>query len=221
MAIFWIAVPGRAQATPVARLTLQSQPGDFIGLGGTFDITYTPTNSTFFFTEIRKSIGPFPGSPAEVGFQVGTPAGAGSEITLALLFFGTDQLGIPIQPGPYPNAERADFASPGHPGLDVSFQHRGCNEVTGSFTINHFTFSGPTIFPRTIQTFGTTFEQHCEGAEPALFGSFTYDAAPALASGPPTLLLLAFVALVGLVSSLSRPWRAILIAWQSSHHSST
>jgi hypothetical protein len=112
IATSWLAVPVEAQATPVAHLTLQSQPGDFIGQGGTFDITYTPTNSTAFFTEIRKTIGPFPGSPAEVGFNLGTVTG-GSDNTFVTLFFGTDQLGIPLQPGIYPNAQRADFASPG------------------------------------------------------------------------------------------------------------
>ncbi len=65
---------------------------------------------------------------------------SGPDNTFALLFFGTDALGIPIQPGFYPDAERADFASPGHPGLDVSFQNRGCNTLTGSFTVHEVAF---------------------------------------------------------------------------------
>jgi hypothetical protein len=190
--------PGRAEATPVAHLTLQSQPGDFIGQGGTFDITYTPINSAFFFVQAGQNIGPPPGVPTVVSFVLGTVT-SGSDNTFTALSFGTNELGIPIQPGFYPNAEREPFASPGHPGLDVSFQNRGCNTLTGSFTVNHVSFSNPT----TIQTFDATFQQHCEGAEPALFGSFTFDAAPALIPEPPTLLLLTF-AFVGLIGSLTR-----------------
>jgi len=50
-------------------LTLQSQGGDFIGQGRTFDITYTPTNSDFFFARTFRPIG---GSPALLSFALGT-----------------------------------------------------------------------------------------------------------------------------------------------------
>jgi hypothetical protein len=169
----WIGAPSLTHATPIAHLTLQSQPGDFIGQGGTFDITYTPINSAFFFVQAGQNIGPSPGVPTVVSFVLGTVT-SGSNNTFTALSFGTNELGIPIQPGFYPNAEREPFASPGHPGLDVSFQNRGCNTLTGSFTVDHVTFSAAT----TIQTFGATFEQHCENAMPALFGNFTYDASP-------------------------------------------
>ena len=198
-----IGCPWPAQAIPIAHLTLESQAGDFIGQGGTFDITYTSTNSDSFFPQVRRSIGPFPGAPSELLFVLGTVT-SGQDNTFALLFFGTDQLGIPIQPGFYPNAERADFASPGYPGLDVSFQNRGCNTVTGSFTIDHVTFSGPS----TIQTFGATFEQHCEGIEPALFGSFAFDASPTIPSPGTWMLLSSGISLLVLLlrrSSLVAP----------------
>ncbi len=160
-------------ATPVAHLTLQSEPGDFIGQGGTFDITYTPENSQSFFATIPFTIGP-DDDPAGVRFVLGTVTG-GPDNTFALLTFGTDQLGIPIQPDFYPDAERAPFASVGHPGLDINFQNRGCNTLTGEFTIDEVTFfSGPS--GQEIKTFSASFEQHCEGADPALFGTFTYDA---------------------------------------------
>lgn len=153
-----------------AHLTLQSQPGDFIGQGGTFDIFYTPAPGQFFSAQVRRTIGS-PPAPAELLFVMGSSSGPMGN-TFALLFFGTDQLGIAIQPGFYPNAERADFASPGHPGLDVSFQNRGCNTLTGNFTVTNATFGAGNA----IETFGATFEQHCEGAAPALFGTFTYSA---------------------------------------------
>ena len=184
---FWLA--RAAQATPMAHLVLESEPGDYIGQGSDFDITYTPDTSALFFPQIRRTIGPLL-EPAELLFVLGTVTG-GSDNTFALLFFGTDALGIPIQPGFYPDAQRADFALPGHPGLDVSFQNRGCNTLTGSFTISDVAFSGAAASATgsSIDRFSATFEQHCEGAAPALLGSFSYRAFPAPEPAPLVLLL--------------------------------
>jgi hypothetical protein len=162
-----LAFPNASKAQ-FAHLTLQSQPGDFIGGGGNFDITYTPKDE-YFSVEIWNTVGD-PEMPSELLFQMGSVIGASN--TYALLFFGTTQLGIPIQPGFYPNAERSPFESPGHPGLSVAFQNRGCSTVTGNFTITDVTFGANNA----IETFAATFEQHCDGMAPALFGSFTYDA---------------------------------------------
>ena len=153
----------------VAHLTLQSQPGDFIGQGGNFDITYTPANSLFFSAQAGNFIGS-PPMPTEAHFALGDPTAPFN--TFTTLDFGTNQLGIPLQPGFYPNAEREAFASPGHPGLDVTFQNRGSNTLTGNFTV-----TGITLGPNDVlQTFSVSFEQHSEGAAAALFGTFTYDA---------------------------------------------
>lgn len=157
---------GSSSWAQVAHLTLQSEPGDYIGGGNNFDITYTPANSIFFSAQIRRTLPS--GEPAELLFVLGQQ---GTPDNFALLFFGTDQMGIPIQPGFYPDAQRADFAEPGHPGLDISFDHRGCNTLTGNFTVNEATFT-PDL--QTIVSFVASFEQHCEGATPALFGTFSY-----------------------------------------------
>jgi hypothetical protein len=166
LAAFVVVVAGFGSSSwaQVAHLTLQSEPGDFIGAGGTFDITYTPENSDFFFVNIFES------PPTFLQFILGTVT-SGRDNTFASLDFGTNQLGIPIQPGFYADAERAAFASLGHPGLDVSFQNRGCNTLTGNFTISEATFT-PDL--QTITSFVASFEQHCEGATPALFGTFSY-----------------------------------------------
>jgi len=186
LSALWLAQA--VHATPIAHLVLDSQPGDYIGGGMHFDITYTPNNSIFFSPQIRRTIGA-PPEPAELLFVLGTPTG-GSDNTFALLFFGTDALGIPIQPGFYPDAQRADFAAPGHPGLDVSFQNRGCNTLTGSFTIANVVFSDAAALATgsPIDRFSASFEQHCEGASPALLGSFSYSAFAA--PEPNTLVLL-------------------------------
>jgi hypothetical protein len=137
----------------------------------------------FFFPEIRRTIGAPPGQAAELLFILGTTT-SGPDNTLVSAAFGTDQLGIPMQPGVYENAQRADFASPGHPGLDVEFQNRGCNTVTGRFNVEQATFGTDSTGAQTIQTFTATFEQHCEGAVPALFGTFSFDANPIAAPVP-------------------------------------
>ena len=50
-----------------------------------------------------------------------------------------------------------------------------------------------------IQSFSASFEQHCEGAEPALFGTFTFQAIPE----PSTLSLLVLLSL-GAIGVLAR-----------------
>ena len=155
-----VAAPAFAFATPIAHPSLQSQPGDFIGQGGTFDILYQSPPDTVS-GQIRRRLAD--GSPSELLFLLDSPA-PGNQF--ALLFFGTDQLGVPIQPGTYPNAQRADFATPGHPGLDVSFQNRGSNTLTGSFTILDVTFFSDPLAGLQIATFHAQFEQHSEGAVP-------------------------------------------------------
>ena len=71
----------------------------------------------------------------------------------------------------YPNAQRWPFQDIDKPGLDFSGDGRGCNTLTGEFTISKmiYDFSG---VPR---LFSATLEQHCEDAPPALYGSIDYD----------------------------------------------
>ncbi len=152
----------------VAHLILHSQPGDYIGQGQDYDITYISSD----FIVLNPILpGPF---PATVGFafvQLGqTPDNA------ANLTFSTEELGIPLAPGTYNDAQLAPFAEAGHPGLDVGFQHLGVGYITGSFTVTDFTYTmtAPNTFA--VDTFAATFEQHGNGIAPALFGTFTYNA---------------------------------------------
>ena len=133
--------------------------------------------------QIRRTL--LDGSPAELLFVLDRPSTPANEF--ALLFFGTDRLGIPIQPGVYTDAQRADFAAPGHPGLDVSFQNRGCNTLTGSFEIFDVTFGAN---PLRVSTFDAGFEQHCEGFAPALLGRFQFNIVEVTPiPEPPTIVL--------------------------------
>jgi hypothetical protein len=111
-----------------------------------------------------------------VSFTLGQVTG-GSDNTFAILDFGTNQLGVPLTPGTfYDNAQREAFAQPGHPGLDVSFQNRGSNTLTGNFFIKDLTYTtNPVTGALQLLTFGATFEQHSEGLAPALFGEIQFN----------------------------------------------
>jgi hypothetical protein len=189
----WVLGAAQTVRADFVHLTLQSQPGDFIGQGKNFDLTYDTAQGDTISPQIRRRLPD--GSPAELLWVLNKP---GPDNTFALLFFGTDALGIPIQPGNYPNARRADFAPPGFAGLDVSFQNRGSNQVFGSFTITDVTFSADLT---KILTFDATFEQHSENPNaPALFGHFQFNEPIAAVPEPSSLVLLGLgaVAVVGL-----------------------
>jgi hypothetical protein len=176
-AIFAISVSAQAQ---FAHLVLQSEQGDFIGQGQNWDIWYTPNQpGSDFFSHVVLTNG---GGPSYIYFIVGKVTG-GSDNTYSNLDFGTNQLNLPLVPGSYLNAERAPFASSGHPGLDVSFQNRGSNTLTGSFNVTDFTYDfDQATDTYTILSFKANFIQHSEGQTPALTGTFTYNAVPEPAS---------------------------------------
>jgi hypothetical protein len=71
--------------------------------------------------------------------------------------------GQSIQEGLYRNAQR--FASRDYPGLDVVSPGRGCNQVAGKFTVLEAQED-----ERGLMSLRLVFEQHCEGAIPALKG---------------------------------------------------
>ena len=91
--------------------------------------------------------------------------------------FGTQMLGTPLAPGTYLNAERAAFASAGHGGLDISFEHRGSNTLTGSFTIHDITYHQQAS-TWVLDSFDASFSQNSEGRPLALTGRITYSTVP-------------------------------------------
>lgn len=188
-----MAFSSAASAMPQAHLQLWSQRGDYIGQGKHFDITYTPENSEWFSAYWSPDGS---GRPDYLTFLLGTVTG-GDDNTFATLAFSTAQIPSPMQPGLYLRAERAPFESFGHPGLDVSFQNRGCNLLTGAFRVSEASFGADGV----IAAFNATFVQHCEDMTPALFGRFSYSAEAPPVPEPATLALfgagLCIVALVG------------------------
>jgi hypothetical protein len=131
-------------------LAMSSQPGDFIGAGGQYLITlsdavFTPSNSANVVT-----------------FRINNGDGWDTD------FAGptTARLGV----GDYENAQRWPFQPAGTPGLSVDGEFRGCNTLTGNFQVTKAGYNSSNI----LQSFSANFEQHCEGAAPALFGWLRY-----------------------------------------------
>lgn len=139
-------LPSSASAITAASgsLTMTSDSGDYIGQGQQY--SYSTTANDFF-----NSTG--------TGNAVEVHAG---EWTLDF----AAPAGQSLTPGTYSNATRYPFQGPSEPGLSVYGQGRGCNTLTGSFTVTEVSF-GPNNY---LQSFDASFEQHCEGAEPALRG---------------------------------------------------
>jgi len=163
--------PRVAQASPVAHLELWSQEGDYVGQGGHYDLTYTPENSTMFWANAYRYGDGF-GRPNYLEFSLGTVTADDAHNTWAYLLFSTQQLDESIRPGLFLEAQRAPFESPGHPGLDINFQNRGCDAISGSFVVEEASFSPVHV----IQHFRARFVQHCEAWMPALVGTFDYSA---------------------------------------------
>ncbi|MFF0190147.1 hypothetical protein [Streptomyces sp. NPDC005244] len=154
-----LAAPAAAATgTPVAvtKYSHSSKPGDYIGQGTT--ASYTPKTATI-------SAG---GSAEYARFRVSTDD-TWWDVDLAA------PQGEKLHPGVYRNAERAAFRTGRSPGLDVSGDGRGCNEVYGQFSVNQI----ETDADGAITLLDATYTQHCESATaPALTGVVKYRACP-------------------------------------------
>ena len=142
-------------------ISLRSDPGDFIGGGRSYD--YNLSNAVIEVTEsgglLRVSIDGDERWDGE--FQ------APSTITT-------------LTPGTYTNLQRFPFHDPARGGLNWSGEGRGCNTVTGSFTVDtaRYTLGVPVAID-------LRFEQHCEGGGPALRGTIHWRASDATQPGGP------------------------------------
>jgi uncharacterized delta-60 repeat protein len=137
-------------------LYLNSQPGDYIGQGQ----TNTWTTATGAFTVNRNF-----DNGVSFSYQDVNPS-----VWWYLDFAAPNK--ATLTPGYYGNAARFPFQDPSQPGLSVDGEGRGSNTLTGNFTVTQAAYdpSGQVL------AFDATFEQHSEGAKPALFGEIKYHA---------------------------------------------
>jgi heat shock protein HslJ len=79
--------------------------------------------------------------------------------------------GQQLAPGDYTGATRYPFNEAAEPGLSIDGNGRGCNTLTGSFSVADVVF-GPNGY---VQKLDATYEQHCEGGTAALRGEIHID----------------------------------------------
>jgi hypothetical protein len=154
-------------AGPVAAdtvLHMTSEPGDYIGQGN--DYTLTPDTHTLNANRNYDN---------GVSFYL-TAAGANF---WHVDFAAPDE--AELTAGAYANATRWPFQAVGVPGLSVSGQGRGCNQLTGYFEVLEVVYDAS----GQVLQFAADFEQHCEGAEPALTGQIRFNSDIPISSEEP------------------------------------
>ncbi len=139
-------------------LSLNSQPGDYIGQGQQRTLTLA---DGYFSASGNYDNG------VSLSFQGNDPG-----VWWYIDFAAPGNLRL--APGVYEHATRFPFQSSTVPGLSVSGEGRGCNTLTGRFEVFEVSY-GPS---GEVLTFAADFEQHCEGLGPALSGSIRYNAGP-------------------------------------------
>lgn len=149
---------------------LKSEPGDFVGGGQQLILTPQEVDIT-----------------ANRNFNNGISVSANNfsrPNTVQNIFFNFDfaaPFGVQLQPGPFENAARFPFQDQAVPGLSITGNGRGCNTVTGRFDVLEIEMDA---FTGQILKFAVDFEQHCDGQQPALFGSLRFRS-----NVPPSMLL--------------------------------
>jgi hypothetical protein len=147
-------------ATPITQFTFTSDPGDAVGGGQSGSIMLSGIKWVAWAHETRPAV--------EIGAQT-----ASGSLTANWSFRFSAASGGRLQPGTYTGATRYPFNS-GVPGLSVSGNSNGCNTLTGSFVVLEAVY-GP---QGEVLRFHATFEQHCNGAVPALRGEVRIVADP-------------------------------------------
>jgi len=143
-------------------VTLQSDAGDYIGAGQSY--AYSNANAQLTVTAT--------GGHLQVGI-------AGNDDWSA--DFAEPGALATLQAGTYQNLTRYPFDNAAVGGLSWWGNGRGCNTLTGSFTIDSVTYSGSTLTAIDLR-----FEQHCEGATAALRGQIHWMASDTSAAPGPT-----------------------------------
>ena len=153
--------PGPVATTP-SYVELQSDAGDYIGAGRSY--RYTLSNAVI---QVTAS-----GSHLSVHID-------GDEWWYGE-FQAPGATTAPLVPGTYSGLTRFPFNDPGKGALSWSGDGRGCNTLTGSFTVDRVTYTAGALTAIDLH-----FEQHCEGSTYALRGSIHWWAGdPSGVAGP-------------------------------------
>ncbi|MER5949449.1 hypothetical protein ABT127_25690 [Streptomyces sp. NPDC001904] len=154
------AAAASAGTAPVTSFSYTSSPGDFIGQGrsGTFT---APQDGI-------SALNPVEVDPGLIRVFV-----SDGDTDWMIEFAGAQ--GELLTPGVYRDAERAAFRTGRSPGLAVTGNGHGCNEVYGDFTVHQVAHDAD----GQVTLLDATFTQHCETADaPPLKGRVKYRAQP-------------------------------------------
>ena len=155
----WAPAQGSTPASG-SYVYLESNSGDYIGLGNTY--TYTGSDAILGVTSANRML-----SVSVTGDE--DWSGQFSAMS------SIQQL----QPGYYGNLKRYPFNNPVTGGLSWSGEGRGCNQLTGWFVVDAITYSGGAVGSVDLR-----FEQHCDGGA-ALHGKIHWNANdPVTVPGP-------------------------------------
>ena len=139
---------------------LESDPNDYIG-GGRF-LEYTQANAVLIVSAAGNT----------VGVRIdGDESWSGDFVAPQ----GTD-----VKEGTYTGATRYPFNAKTAPGVSWSGEGRGCNTLTGSFTVDNLSYVN-----QVLDALDLRFEQHCEGQAPALRGTIHWRADDPTKPPPP------------------------------------
>jgi hypothetical protein len=106
-------------------------------------------------------------------------------VVLAGEFFAAWELtvapprGVPLAPGTYEGARRYPAPEVTQPGLAVGPGFVGCSRIQGRFVVHEVRFGAA----NEVLELSVDFEQHCEGAVPALRGALRYRAGDGACDG--------------------------------------
>jgi hypothetical protein len=147
----FVLLPIAFAATPQTFLLLNSQPGDYVGDG--IQQTFTPSDGTFSFTAINNGAVQMIFHNADYSQDWVAQFEAPTGLTLRMGIYEYTQ-GIHTK----------------MPGLAVGGDGRGC-AGTGRFLVSDIAIDSSGV----LQRLAVDFEQHCDGAIPALYGSVRYN----------------------------------------------
>ncbi len=169
-----LMAPAGASAAQAGSLSMTSEEGDYIGGGQTYSYDTSAGDA-------------FGSSTPQQAVTVNVQAANGDWWFLS---FAAAQ-GEALTVGTYDGAARYPFQAPDEPGLEVFGNGRGCNTLTGTFTVTEITYGIDEEGEVQLQSFDADFEQHCEGAAPALRGHVNIGSGP---PAPPLTIALALSA---------------------------
>jgi hypothetical protein len=177
-ACLFTAGPASAQSVKTGTFSFTSDAGDWVGGGQSYSYD-TTAGDTMGVT----------GSSNDGGVNLSVDGANGDWWYLDL----AAPTGKTLAPGTYTGGTR--FGGPDAPAIDFSGNGRGCNQTTGSFTINTIKW-GPNGY---VEALDAAFEQHCEGGDAASRGQVRITNPPA----PPALDLGLTVATDGTADTLN------------------